>query len=191
MVQHVSSWVNGIILTIVIATIIEMILPNGNNKKYIKTVLGIYVMFSIIGPIVENINKKNYNFNTVLNGLDKIPEHQAFANDSIELNSSIEQIYRRNLEEDIKTKLKVHGYDVTITALSLNLVSGENYGKINQINIKLNKRIEQERISKIDKVDISISDQHKDLYFSDLEKEDIKQYISEEYKVEKNKINIL
>ena len=191
MVQHVSSWVNGIILTIVIATIIEMILPKGNNKKYIKTVLGIYVMFSIIGPIVENINKKNYNFNTVLNGLDKIPEHQAFANDSIELNSSIEQIYRRNLEEDIKTKLKVHGYDVTITALSLNLVSGENYGKINQINIKLNKRIEQERISKIDKVDISISDQHKDLYFSDLEKEDIKQYISEEYKVEKNKINIL
>ena len=191
MVQHVSSWVNGIILTIVIATIIEMILPNGNNKKYIKTVLGIYVMFSIIGPIVENINKKNYNFNTVLNGLDKIPEHQAFANDSIELNSSIEQIYRRNLEEDIKTKLKVHGYDVTITALSLNLVSGENYGKINQINIKLNKRIEQERISKIDKVDISISDQHKDLYFSDLEKEDIKQYISEEYKVEKNKNNIL
>ena len=191
MVQHVSSWVNGIILTIVIATIIEMILPNGNNKKYIKTVLGIYVMFSIIGPIVENINKKNYNFNTVLNGLDKIPEHQAFANDSIELNSSIEQIYRRNLEEDIKTKLKVYGYDVTITALSLNLVSGENYGKINQINIKLNKRIEQERISKIDKVDISISDQHKDLYFSDLEKEDIKQYISEEYKVEKNKINIL
>ena len=43
-----NSWLQGIIVSVVISTIIEMILPNGNTKKYVKVVLGIYVMFNII-----------------------------------------------------------------------------------------------------------------------------------------------
>ena len=38
MVNFINSWVQGIILSIIIATIIEIILPEGNNKKYVRLI---------------------------------------------------------------------------------------------------------------------------------------------------------
>jgi len=34
--EFITSWVQGIIIAVIIGTIIEMLLPNGNSKKYIK-----------------------------------------------------------------------------------------------------------------------------------------------------------
>ena len=39
--EFLNTWLQGIIVAVVIASIIQMILPNGNNKKYIKVVLGV------------------------------------------------------------------------------------------------------------------------------------------------------
>ena len=36
MIEWVTSWAQGIIIAVIVATIIEMILPDGNCKKYIK-----------------------------------------------------------------------------------------------------------------------------------------------------------
>ena len=36
MVEWISNWAESIIVAVIIATIIEMILPEGNSKKYIK-----------------------------------------------------------------------------------------------------------------------------------------------------------
>lgn len=58
-ISFISSWAEQIIVAVIIATIIEMILPNGNNKKYIKVVIGIYVLFTILSPILEKITKAN------------------------------------------------------------------------------------------------------------------------------------
>lgn len=37
--NFLNTWLQGIIVAVIIATIIEMILPSGNSKKYIKMVL--------------------------------------------------------------------------------------------------------------------------------------------------------
>ena len=36
MIDYISSWAGQIITSVIIVTILEMILPNGNSKKYIK-----------------------------------------------------------------------------------------------------------------------------------------------------------
>ena len=54
MINFISSWAEQIILAVVIATIIELILPNNKNKKYIQMVIGVYILFNIISPIVNN-----------------------------------------------------------------------------------------------------------------------------------------
>ena len=64
MISAISSWAKSIILAIIIATILEMILPEGNNKKYIKTVIGIYILFTIISPIFSKINKGKIDIDT-------------------------------------------------------------------------------------------------------------------------------
>ena len=44
MVAFISSWAQGIIVAVIIASIIEMILPEGSSKKYIKVVIGVYIL---------------------------------------------------------------------------------------------------------------------------------------------------
>ena len=54
MISFLSSWTEQIVLAVVIAIIIELILPNNKNKKYIQMVIGDYVLFNIISPIIKN-----------------------------------------------------------------------------------------------------------------------------------------
>ena len=51
--DFITSWVQGIIIAVIIGSIIEMLLPNGNSKKYIKVVIGVYIVFSIVSPIIS------------------------------------------------------------------------------------------------------------------------------------------
>ena len=55
MIKFLSSWVEGIAIAVIVASIFEMILPNGNIKKYVKIVLGIFIIFNIIGVAINAI----------------------------------------------------------------------------------------------------------------------------------------
>ena len=54
MIQFLSSWAKSLGLTIVVVSILEMLLPNNKNKKYIRMVMGIYVIFTMISPVINN-----------------------------------------------------------------------------------------------------------------------------------------
>lgn len=55
MISWFNSWAQGIILAVIIVTILEMIVPEGKNKKYIKIVMGVYITFTIISPIITKV----------------------------------------------------------------------------------------------------------------------------------------
>lgn len=61
MIDFLSKWIEGIAIAVIITSIFEMILPDGNIKKYVKIVLGIYIIFSIISPFVDR--KELFNLN--------------------------------------------------------------------------------------------------------------------------------
>ena len=39
MISYINTWAEKVIVAVIIGTIIELILPKGNSKKYIKTVI--------------------------------------------------------------------------------------------------------------------------------------------------------
>ena len=39
MINWISNWAQGIIVAVIIGTIIEMVLPEGNCKKYVKVLI--------------------------------------------------------------------------------------------------------------------------------------------------------
>ena len=61
MIGFLSSWAKSLGLAIVIVSILEMLLPNNRTKKYIRMVMGIYILFTIVSPFVKN--KEIFNFN--------------------------------------------------------------------------------------------------------------------------------
>lgn len=60
MINSLSSWAEQIIIAVIIATIIEMFVPKGNSKKYIKTVIGIYILYTIISPVISLFARRRF-----------------------------------------------------------------------------------------------------------------------------------
>lgn len=61
MIKFLSSWAKSLGVAIVVVSILEMLLPNNKTKKYIRMVMGIYIIFNIISPLVQNKNLLNVN----------------------------------------------------------------------------------------------------------------------------------
>ena len=71
MINFLSSWVKNLSLALIVVSILEMLLPNNKTKKYIKMVMGLYILFSIIAPFVNNSNVLNFNIEDVYSDYSK------------------------------------------------------------------------------------------------------------------------
>ena len=201
MISIINSWAKGIILAIIIATIIEIILPEGNNKKYIKTIIGIYILFVMIHPFIST-NKININ-SIIHDTAGKVDEYKT-EDLTLETNQYIESTYKNKIQEDIKEKVKNKGYNIEFLNLDVETRNEEFYGEVNSINIKISKieHIEgqenntESTIKKIDNVEINLSKEHSvneeivnEKVVQD-EIEELKEYLSSEYGTAKEKIHI-
>ena len=199
MVSIINSWAKGIILAIIIATIIEIILPEGNNKKYIKTIIGIYILFVMISPFVSS-NKVNIN-SIVQETTTKIEEYKT-EDLTLETSKYIEETYRNKIEEDIREKVKTKGYNIISLNLNIEIENEELYGEVKSINIHVSKiqNTEEENntentIQKVDNVEIDLSskpiiEEKLNEEISEGELEELKEYLSNEYGTSKEKIHI-
>ena len=200
MIDFLSNWAQGIIVAVIIATIIEMILPNGSSKKYVKVVVGIYILFTIISPIITKFSSNNFNINDILD--TKAYEEQMAKSDEdiskkIEENNNrtIKDIYQSNLESDIKAKLKDKGYEVLNTYIQIR--DDENY-TIEFISLSLDKKETEEsnqvRNIEIEEVNIQIGEtntQESDTSLGSSEKQEIAEYISSTHDIDIKNIEIL
>lgn len=201
LIKFINSWAQGIILAVIIATIIEIILPEGNNKKYVKTVIGIYILFSIVYPLITKISNKNVNLNSIINSTTK--EMSKYDNSNlitIETNAYMENTYKQKLEEDIKQKIEEKGYTILELNLYIETENEEKYGQINSIIIQLKKdnivKAETNTVNKVEEININVSNDNivkKDeekTYISEEEIKKLKEVLNSTYSVEIEKIHI-
>lgn len=52
MIEFLRSWCEQIMICVFISIIIEMLVPTGNIKKYVKACTGVYIIFVILNPIL-------------------------------------------------------------------------------------------------------------------------------------------
>ncbi len=195
MIEFLSSWAQGIIVAVIIATLIEMILPNSSSKKYVKVVIGMYILFTIVSPIIKKVGGKDINLNTI--NIEKYEQQIAKSDNTIsrkfEDNNtrSIKDIYVSNLKADISAKLKEKGYEIDISDIQIK--DDENY-TIEKITLKLIKTEQKQEKNNeivINTVEIGNTISQKDSKtLSDDDKQEVKDYISETYDIDKKNINI-
>ena len=94
-----------------------MLLPNNKTKKYVKMVMGLYILFSIIAPFVNNINVLNFNIENVYSDYSKEISSTSATSTAGEVNQAsmddrLNKLYKEQLESDITQKVEEKGYDV-------------------------------------------------------------------------------
>lgn len=195
MIEFLSSWAQGIIVAVIIATLIEMILPNSSSKKYVKVVIGMYILFTIVSPIIKKVGGKDINLNTI--NIEKYEQQIEKSDNTIsrkfEDNNtrSIKDIYVSNLKADISAKLKEKGYEIDTSDIQIK--DDENYTieKITLKLIKMEQKQEKNNEIVINTVEIGNTISQKDSKtLSNDDKQEVKDYISETYDIDKKNINI-
>lgn len=140
MIEFLSSWAKGLGVTIVIVSILEMLLPNNKTKKYIKMVLGVYVIFNIISPIIQN--KEIFDLDEL--DLSDYQTTETSAIDQTSMDERIEELYIQELEKDVTKKVKEMGYEVTKCKVEAQISDKEEDTKISKIKLKIEKSQEKQ-----------------------------------------------
>ena len=206
MISFISSWTQGIIVSVIIASIIEMILPDGNSKKYVKVVIGVFILFSIVSPVINKFTKKEINISSIVD-VEKYSDAKQVSSTNLEVNTSlnIKQMYETNLKVDIKSKIESKGFKVKDITIN---ISDDEYkiekidigimGEINEESeVKNNKKSKNNVIGSVDSiekisVDISskVSKEEKEYVISSKDANTLKEYLSNVYDVNTKNIFI-
>ncbi|MBR4111211.1 MAG: stage III sporulation protein AF [Clostridia bacterium] len=117
MINDLSSTASTLVAAVILITIIEMLLPSGNMKKYVKFFGGLILMLVIITPIINL-------FNSDIDIEKLIEENQIeVSNIEYEFNEShIYNSYNENLKLDIIKRLEENGYKV----IDIKMVTDKN-----------------------------------------------------------------
>ncbi|MCX4362523.1 MAG: stage III sporulation protein AF [Clostridia bacterium] len=84
-----SGWLIGIVGVVSLGVLIEILLPEGENSKYIKGIFSVIVIFVIISPLPK-LAKGDY-----ING---------FNSDKQQI--SVDEDYYQNVKEDMQSKIQ-------------------------------------------------------------------------------------
>ena len=205
-----STWAEQIIVAVIIAGIIEMILPKGNNKKYVKAIIGVYILFTIISPVISKITDIDFQDIDYEEYFKQTETYQTMSQDLSNNNDkSVEEIYISNLKQDMKNKLQEKGYIAENIEVDIELKDEANYGKINKIILSVYKNEESNddvskdtstntiSINKIEEVKIgnNVNNENTNIQvkkgeIKNGEKNEIKEYLSGVYEINKKNIKI-
>ena len=194
-----------------------MILPEGNSKKYIKVVIGIYVLFTIVSPVITKLSGKEIKVSEILDLNEYIQEVEASSKmkESVENENAgnITNIYVNGIKEDMKAKIEAKGYVVNnielqignydtyeIAEVKLDIVTNKNSYQENDSN----KTNEVEQVQQVEKVKVDIlnneieeekqeeqeSSRNQENKLNITQKQEIKEYLSSTYGISMNNISI-
>ena len=191
----ISGWIQGIIIAVIIGTIIEMLLPDGNCKKYVKVVIGVYILFSIVSPVITKVTGNEFRVSDIYDINTYIEASTKSSQENIENSqqNQIKQVYITNLKNDMKQKIQEKGYSVK--SLTLEISNDEQY-TLKKIFAQVSKRKNEENneVMGVNEINITISNTTEniegDISISTKEQNDLKAYLSGIYNLEEKNINI-
>ena len=175
MINFLSSWVKNLCLALIVVSILEMLLPNNKTKKYVKMVMGLYILFSIIEPFIENSNELKFNVEDLYNQYSVETSAESENVNQKSMDSRLDELYKQKLENDIVQKLDEEGYVVEDCDVKAHISSNDTGIELITIKIKEKKdnsnendenqsnetmNIEEKivnEIQKIQKVEINVS----------------------------------
>ena len=155
-----------------------MILPKGNSKKYIKTVIGVYILYVIISPVITTVAghelKIDYDiYDKYFSTSDEYKSTES--NFKEKQNKYIENTYKEEIRKQIKKTIN----DLKLSASNINFDIDLETGKITNLNVSVDFKEEYTNTITIDKIEIGRQ-----------EIEKIKKTLQENYSIDYEEIRI-
>ncbi|MDC3415489.1 stage III sporulation protein AF [Aquibacillus salsiterrae] len=196
------DWVTQIILFLLLAMIIDLLLPNSSMKKYINMVVGLLLILIFLQPLFQlfQIDVQEI-VSEVTPALDTSIDEKNMKN-SIELQKNEIQAQQDayileemavQMKNDVKEGLR-EDYDVQITNISFTFSEGNEMSldSLEEIDVNLVDYTEEEKRGVVEEVVIDVSGEENAEENSETnpETEKIKKYLYDMWQLDDQKINL-
>lgn len=194
----IKEWIINIVSISLIGVLLDIVMPNGNLKKYSRFIIGLVTVVVILNPILDLFNKlpelEKY---IALNVFDldvKSLEYQRKIMAETQQNQVI-KMFRNNLEKYISHQVrKLTGYSNVNVQVELDEDNIQDIEAIDGIYIEIEK---EKRLGAVEPIEISVDgtgekvNKIEDASYIDEEMlSDIKKHISDVYNVDPSNIYI-
>lgn len=203
MINFLSNWIESITIAVIIASIFEILLPDGNIKKYIKVILGIYIVFNIISPFANSKVINNFDISEELN---EYTESTNINEEEYSTTYKLNQIYENTFEKEVIQTVEREGFIVNKCEVKGNFNAEEKNAGISKIMIEIKPQkilkkdkventnsINVESINEIEKIEINVENKLTEKNTEEVDSKDIdtlRKYLSKHYEIDKNIIDI-
>lgn len=164
--DFLKSWITQVMFVALFIAIIQLIIPNNRNRKYINMILGIVMILTITSPLINKVKDGDVeNVDRVLSVISKNArnENQKIVKIQNSQKEYIKEQVLKKLESEIESLASNKGYEANVKT---NIDDSYN---VNKIYIVLNNKY-------IDKKTEEILD--------------LTRYISEQIKIDIDKIEV-
>ena len=191
MIENLSSWAKGITLAVIVVSILEMLLPNNKTKKYIKMVMGVFILFNIISPFINAKDLKNLN---EIDASKYVNENNKNYVEQKSMDERLEELYIEEIEKDIIKKVEKKGYKVSMCKVDAKITKNElKVEKTGEVKQEENSSIENQivtQVQKIKKVNTKKIEEDKETSLEKSDIQNLKQFLIEEYEVNEKCLEI-
>jgi stage III sporulation protein AF len=107
----VRDWVKNLVVIILIVVLLEMLLPSSGIKKYVQVVMGLFIIVTVLNPIV-NFFQKDYVFSHEMwKAYNPIIEQQIVDQEEIagRNRDHILQLYKKRINEQVEKIVTASG----------------------------------------------------------------------------------
>jgi stage III sporulation protein AF len=137
--KTVTELVRNITVLVLIAGFLEMLLPSSEMKRFIKVVMGLFILVSILNPLLSLLNKnatcevlawqdpmKNQELNTILQKGEQLSQ---------QMDEKATEIYAKNTAKQMETVVKlVKGVSKVEADVQISKSDKKtDYGKISRV----------------------------------------------------------
>lgn len=134
MILFLKMWCENIIVGVVLTIIIEMISPS-RFMKYIKVIIGIFIMYLIISPIVENMSL--FTLESVLREVEVYSDKLLYDDGKMESRNTdnMNNVFIEGMKINIKNKIR----ESVKTECMIDIVFDENDMNIKNVIVDINE----------------------------------------------------
>lgn len=123
----ITGWILSVLGVSILGVLVDIILPNGEMQKYIKSIFSILIVFSLIVPLL-NIDINNLNFDNLI-----------YNNASVELDNnyinSFNTQYKILLENNCEQLLEANGFSGV--SVEIDMIMENNSFEIKKVELNL------------------------------------------------------
>lgn len=169
MIVLFKNWISVLLCLGIFVTIIRLVIPKNNLRKYIYSLIGIITIIALVSPLID-IFKNNDMQDSIKSVLSNLDEQENVNVDTEKYSNVKEEAVKKSFIQSIKNDVKSKLEGKSIVVKSVDVFISDNYD-IEKIEIN---------IEKIDTSKASISSVTQ-----------IVKYINEEYDIGYSKIEVI